>query len=108
MSTTQDYIDYVFDQIDSYWNKRYKKMFGEYMVYINEKPLLLVCNNTVYIKVLECFNSLIPADRKGFPYEGSKEHYIVDIDDKIVLNAIITELEKVIPIPVRKQRNKSS
>lgn len=108
MSTTQDYIDYVFDQIDSNWNKRYKKMFGEYMVYINEKPLLLVCNNTVYIKVLECINSLIPADRKGFPYEGSKEHYIVDIDDKIVLNAIITELEKVIPIPVRKQRNKSS
>jgi DNA helicase-2/ATP-dependent DNA helicase PcrA len=32
---------------------RYKKMFGEYMVYVNEKPILLVCDNTVFVKILD-------------------------------------------------------
>ena len=27
-------------------------MFGEYMVYVNDKPVLLVCGNTVYAKKL--------------------------------------------------------
>lgn len=50
MSTTQDYIEFVFDQIDKMFNIRYRKMFGEYMMYINEKPVLLICENTVYVK----------------------------------------------------------
>ena len=27
-----------------------RKMFGEYMAYLNEKPVLLVCDNTVFVK----------------------------------------------------------
>ena len=36
MSTSQDFIDFLIDQIDTRWKIRSKKMFGEYMVYINE------------------------------------------------------------------------
>ncbi|MGN0560765.1 MAG: hypothetical protein ACI4K8_06895 [Candidatus Fimenecus sp.] len=25
-------------------------MFGEYMVYVNDKPILMVCDNTVFVK----------------------------------------------------------
>ena len=105
MSTTQDYIDYVIDQIDHVWEKRYKKMFGEYMIYINDKPILLVCENTVYVKMLECISTITPQDSKGFPYKGSKEHYIVDIENKELLNSVINELEKVISIPVKRKKS---
>ena len=52
MATSQEYIEFVCEQLVSIENVRYKKMFGEYMVYVNDKPVLLVCDNTVYVKKL--------------------------------------------------------
>lgn len=40
MATTIYFIEYVCEQISSVGAVRYKKMFGEYMVYVNEKPVL--------------------------------------------------------------------
>jgi hypothetical protein len=45
----------------------------------------------------------VPAE-KGFPYEGAKEHYIVDVDNRELLTSVVRELEKVIPIPKKKQK----
>ena len=104
MSTSLDFIEFVIDQIDTNWNKRYLKMFGEYMVYINNKPILLVCDNTVYVKQLDCVEKIIPPDSKGIPYKGAKEHFIIDIEDRILLNQVINELEKVIKVPVKKTK----
>lgn len=50
MATTLDYIAFVCDQLQGMGEIRYRKMFGEYMVYVNEKPLLLVCDNTVFVR----------------------------------------------------------
>ena len=36
-----------------YYNVRYKKMFGEYMVFVDEKPVLLVCDNEENEKTAE-------------------------------------------------------
>ncbi|AEJ19899.1 transcriptional regulator [Gracilinema caldarium] len=104
MSTTQDFIEFLLDQIDNNWNIRYRKMFGEYMVYINDKPILLVCDNTVFVKELDCIRNYFSEDSKGFPYKGSKEHFILDIENKSLLNEIISILEKVIPIPIKKAK----
>ncbi|MBN2403038.1 MAG: transcriptional regulator [Spirochaetes bacterium] len=108
MATTKDFIEYVIEQIDEIWNPEYKKMFGEYMVYINRKPLLLICDNTVFVKELECIENLSSKWEKGFPYNGAKEHYIVDIDDKKFLNNLIGKLEKVIPVPKKRKKMKSN
>ena len=104
MATTPDFIEFVFDQIDNRWNKRYRKMFGEYMVYVNDKPILIVCDNTVYVKKLDCIKSFIKEEECGFPYDGAKEHYIVDVEDEEPFNKIIEALEKVIKVPVKKEK----
>lgn len=104
MATTSEFIEFVFGQIDTGWNKRYRKMFGEYMVYVNDKPMLLVCDNTVYVKKLDCVKPFIKEEECGFPYNGAKEHYIVDVDDEESLRKIIEELDKVIIVPVKKKK----
>lgn len=35
MATTADYMEYVMDQLRSFDGVRSRKMFGEYIVYIN-------------------------------------------------------------------------
>ena len=43
MATSKEYIEFVCEQLDGIENVTYRKMFGEYMVYVNAKPLLIVC-----------------------------------------------------------------
>ena len=64
MSTQVDYIEFVCEQIRMSGDIRYRKMFGEYMVYLNDKPLFLVCDNTVYVKMFDEIKDLIDPDTK--------------------------------------------
>lgn len=104
MSTTQDFIEYVCEQIRGVGFVRYRKMFGEYMVYINEKPILLVCDNIVFVKELDCIADKMQDAEKGLPYDGAKEHYILDIDDAESAKEIIRTLEPVTSLPKPKKK----
>ena len=105
MATSPEYITFVCDQVRGDWDIRHKKMFGEYMVYVNDKPVLLVCDNTVFVKQLPCIEGLMAAE-KGFPYNGAKEHYILDVEDTELAKQVIAELEIVTPIPKPKPKKK--
>jgi TfoX/Sxy family transcriptional regulator of competence genes len=104
MATTVDFIEYVCAQIEGAGAVRYKKMFGEYMAYVNDKPILLVCENTVYVKILSCLDKLMKDADKGCPYNGAKEHYVLDIDDRELACAVVAALEPVTPVPKPKKK----
>lgn len=104
MSTSNEYVEYVCECIQETGDVRYKKMFGEYMIYINEKPILLVCDNTVFIKKLDEINELMINEEVGIPYKGAKERYILDIENNELVLSVIYILEKLIPIPKKKKK----
>jgi len=108
MATSLDFVEYVCEQIQGTGLIRYKKMFGEYMVYVNEKPVLLVCDNTVYAKIRPVLGQLCAGCEKGFPYQGAKEHYVLDVDDGELLRQIIGVLEQVTPLPKPKEKSGST
>ena len=72
MATTKDYIEYVCERLHGMGGLRYRKMFGEYMVYVNDKPVLLVCDNTVFVKIVPELAALMADAERGLPYEGAK------------------------------------
>ena len=82
MATSKEYIEFVCEQLDGIENVTYRKMFGEYMVYVNAKPLLIVCDNTVMVKKAPELASLMEGAPDGIPYEGAKVHYILDIENR--------------------------
>lgn len=81
-------------------------MFGEYMVYVNDKPVLLVCDNTVFVKKLPEIGELMSGAECGLPYEGTKEHYILDIENKELTAKVIEILEQVTPVPKKRTKKK--
>lgn len=103
MATTPEYIKHVCYQIKSTKEVRYRKMFGEYMVYVDDRPLIIVCDNVPFVKKLDCLDNLMQSASTGYPYEGAKEHYILDIDNAALCESVIKELEKVIPKPKKKK-----
>jgi len=94
MASDLSFIEYVSEQLRDTGEVRYKKMFGEYMVYVDNVPVVLVCDNTPYIKKLDSIKDLMDNSLTGFPYDGAKEHYILDIDDKEGLQVIIAKAVK--------------
>lgn len=42
MATGESFLHYVLDNIPDRWAVRSRKMFGEYMIYLNDKPVLLI------------------------------------------------------------------
>ena len=99
MATSQEYIDFVCEQIKDVGQARYRKMFGEYMIYVNDKPIILVCNNTVFVKKLAALDDKMQNAESSVPYKGAKEHYILDMEDKDFCNDIIEILEKITAVP---------
>jgi TfoX/Sxy family transcriptional regulator of competence genes len=104
MASTIDFVTHVVEQIKLDIPITYKKMFGEYLVYANEKPAVLVCDNTAFIKILDCIKPYLENADKGFPYQGAKEHYIIDVDDSDLLTNVVRELEKNVPLPKKKNK----
>ncbi|MDR0515515.1 MAG: TfoX/Sxy family protein [Fibromonadaceae bacterium] len=105
MASDIDFVNYVIDQIKDVGVVSQKKMFGEYMVYVNQKPIILICNNTAYVKKLDCVKEFHKTEEADYPYKGAKEHYMLDVDNRDVLKHIVQALEKVILVP--KKKNKS-
>jgi TfoX/Sxy family transcriptional regulator of competence genes len=104
MSTDIGFINFVTEQIDGVGMVRYRAMFGEYMVYVNDKPILLVCDDTVFVKIAGALDGVLDTAEKGFPYDGAKEHYILDIDDAELAKKVIGILEPITPLPKKRKK----
>ena len=104
MATSLELIQFVCDQISGCGAIRYRKMFGEYMVYVNDKPILLVCDNTVYVKKHDVLKEIMKNAESGFPYDGSKEHYVLDIDNSELSKSVVRLIEPMLSIPKKRNR----
>jgi TfoX/Sxy family transcriptional regulator of competence genes len=103
MATTTDFIEYVCEQLSGTGPVRYRKMFGEYMVYVSDKPLLLVCDNCVYVRPRPELAQLLAGAETGLPYEGGKAHYILDADDRDMLCRVVEILKPITPVPKKRK-----
>ena len=108
MATSKEYMDFVCEQIEGIGDISTKKMFGEYMVYVNAKPLLIVCDNTVMVKKAPELASLMEGAPDGIPYEGAKVHYILDIENRELVRDVIAVLEPITPLPKKRAKKKDA
>lgn len=75
------------------------------MVYINDKPILLVCDSTVFVKKLDDISTQMKDSDTDYPYKNSKEYYILDIENIELTKNVIEILEQI--TAVQKTRKKS-
>ncbi len=107
MASSVDFIEFAVDQIRDTGIVRYKKMFGEYMIYVNDKPLLLVCDDTVFVKKIDAISEIMLDAETGIPYKGAKEHYILDIENIDLSKEVISIIEPLKEVPKPKKKKPS-
>ena len=74
MATSREYIEWVCERLAPYGEVRPRAMFGEYIVELFDDA--------------EC----------GHPYDGAKEHYILDMDDRALLDEVVPLLDEHMPL----------
>lgn len=106
MSSRIETVEYICDQITGSGEVRYKKMFGEYMVYLNDRPIFLICDDILFVKINQTTSKFFGENNnQGYPYDGAKLHYIVeDIDNREFMQELASELEKITPLPKSKKK----
>ena len=104
MATSKEYIEFVCESIRGDYEITYKKMFGDYIVYANGKPILLVCDDTVYVKKLSALAELMAGAPCGTPYDGAKEHYVLDVENADLTDKVVAALEKLTSLPKKRPR----
>lgn len=87
MATDLSYLEYLMERLAAYPDRYFRKMFGEYMIYLSDLPVILVCDNTAFVKKLPALSGLL--EETGLPYQGAKEHYILDFENEDSLAQII-------------------
>lgn len=105
MASELGFVQHVCDQIRGVGEVSYKKMFGEYGVYVGSKMVALVCDNQLFLKPTEAGRALLPAAAEGAPYPGAKPHLVLNehLDDSDLLSRLFRDTEAALPAPEPKK-----
>lgn len=104
MASTQEFVIYVCGQMEDAGAIFYRKMFGEYGIYYNNKLIGVICENHLYIKTTEkgrnCLTNIIEEP----PYSGAKPHFrIDDLKNKSLLADLLKATWEELPEPKPKK-----
>jgi TfoX/Sxy family transcriptional regulator of competence genes len=89
---------------------RYRKMFGEYSIYCNEKVVALVCDNQLFVKPTKAGNSFIGEVVAKPPYSGAKPYFFIkdQIENIDWVSRLISITESELSVPKPKSKKKTT
>ncbi len=108
MACTEDYINFVCTQLEGVGQVRAKRMFGEWGIYVDEKMVMMVCDNIAYVRQVPEIAELMRDAECGFPYPGAKEHYILDVDHRDQVRQVAKVLAEVLPYPKSRKKKETN
>lgn len=105
MASDLSFVEHVLDQINASGRASFKKMFGEYAIYFDEKVVALVCDNQLFIKPTEGGRSMIGTIIEAPPYPGAKPHLVIgeQLDDHQWMSSLIELTASELPAPKPKK-----
>lgn len=95
-----DLVLYIIEQASKAGEVNAKKMFGDYCLYCDSKPVGLICDNYLYLKPLKQLEPLLHDSDKQMkpPYDGAKPHYVItDVDDRDYVSLLVKTVAEHLP-----------
>jgi TfoX/Sxy family transcriptional regulator of competence genes len=108
MSSDENFVKFVVDQIENAGAIHYKKMFGEYAIYSDGKIVALVCDGQLFVKQTDGGRSFIGEVVEAPPYPGAKLCFLIEdkFEDKDWFGNINRITAKELPAPKLKKKSK--
>ncbi len=97
MASTREYLEFVLEQLSAVENITYRPMMGEYIIYCGGKVIGGVYDDRFLVKPTKSAKALLPDTPLETPYEGAKEMFLPDIDNKELLARLIPTIAADLP-----------
>jgi TfoX/Sxy family transcriptional regulator of competence genes len=103
MASKLDFVQYIVEQLHDMGCVTYRKMFGEYGLYLDGKIFALVCDDQLFIKITNAGRTLCPKLREAAPYKGAKNYFLIeDVDNRSALVRLAMATYMALPEPKQK------
>ncbi len=102
MSTRPETLAYLLDQLGDLPGLRTRRMFGEYCVYLDDRPVAFVCDDLLYVKPTAAGQALMVPPVWGRFYDKAKPHLLVSPerwDERDWLCALLRATAAALPAP---------
>ncbi len=101
MASDQSFVDYVCEQASLGSSLSYKKMFGEFALYLEGKVVALVCDNQLFVKPTPEGKKLLGVVSERAPYPGAKSQFLIadELDDRDLLMRLLVATAGALPPP---------
>jgi TfoX/Sxy family transcriptional regulator of competence genes len=106
LASDKSFVDFIVDQIENAGQISYRKMFGEYAIYCNNKVVALICDNQLFIKPTEGGKNYIGNVIESSPYPGAKLSYLIEdkFEDREWFSELIRITADELPEPKPKKK----
>lgn len=106
MASDLDFVEYVCDQARNAGHLSFRKMFGEYALYLDEKVVALVCDNQLFVKPTQAGRELLEYITEAPPYPGAKNYFLIDelLEDSELISRLLRVTANELPKPKPKKK----
>lgn len=105
MATDQHFVEYIAEQSQLGSALSFRRMFGEYGVYLDDKVIGFACDNSLFIKATPATDEITRALPQRPPYPGAKPYPVADelLDDTDALQSLLLATARDLPLPKPKK-----
>ncbi|WP_407430818.1 TfoX/Sxy family protein [Methanobrevibacter sp.] len=105
MVSSNEYLEYILEQLSELDDISYRSMMGEYIIYYHGKIIGGIYDDRFLVKPVKAAISMMPDADMELPYEGAKEMLLVDeVENKEFLMELFDAMYEELPAP-KKKRN---
>jgi TfoX/Sxy family transcriptional regulator of competence genes len=109
MATRADTVQYIADQAGLGRRLEFRRMFGEYALYVDGKVTALVCDDQLFLKPTPEGRRFLGAVTEAPPYPGAKNFFLLaeELEDPERLAQALAVTAAALPAPKPKTQAKS-
>lgn len=105
MASSVEFVEYVCGQAEGAGYVSYRKMFGEYGIYLDGKFIGVICDNQFFVKITKAGEEILPECPKEPPYDGAKPYFLIeDPEDRDLLHRFLRASFEELPEPKPKKK----
>jgi TfoX/Sxy family transcriptional regulator of competence genes len=103
MASGKEYLNYVLDQLSDLDEISHRAMMGEYIIYYQGKIIGGIYDDRFLVKQTKSAKELMPDAPLEIPYEGAKEMFLADVDNRELLAELLGAMYDELPEPEKRK-----
>ena len=104
MASSNEYLEYILDQLSTLDDISYRAMLGEYIIYYRGKIVGGIYDDRFLVKPTKSAMTMMPDADMELPYEGAKEMLLVDdVENREFLRELLEAMYPELPAPKKKK-----